>query len=120
MNKLTDLRRNQLVWVDFGSNVGSEQNGIRPAIVVQNDKGNKFSSTTIVVPITSQNKTKLPTHVKLSKTSQLVKPSVALCEQVKVISKERIVKTGALISDEDSVKIDNAVLISMGFVPANL
>lgn len=117
MNKFTDLHRNQLIWVDFGNNIGSEQNGIRPAVVVQNNKGNKFSSTTIVIPITSQNKTKLPTHVKLSENKQLNKSSVALCEQVKVISKERIIKVGNTINDKDSAKIDNAVLISMGFVP---
>ena len=117
MTKCTNLYRNQIVWVDFGNdNIGCEQNGIRPAIVVQNNIGNKHSTTTIVIPITSQAKANLPTHVLLSKDCGLAKESTALCEQIKVISKERIIKVGSAISSADIEKIDNAVLISMGVV----
>lgn len=115
MDKNTNLHRNQIVWVDFGkNNIGCEQNGIRPAIIVQNNVGNKHSTTTIVIPITSQAKANLPTHVQLSKDCGLAKESTALCEQIKVISKERIIKVGSDISSADIKKIDNAVLISMG------
>lgn len=111
------IRRGQLVWVDFGTGNGSEQGGIRPAVIVQNDVGNKYSPTTIVIPITSQQtKANLPTHVILDNTL-LEKKSMVLCEQVRIIDKKRVKSEIGYLPNEDIVRIDNALLISMGFVP---
>lgn len=110
------MKRGQLVWVNFGEKNGSEQGGVRPAVIVQNDVGNKYSPTTIVVPITSKLKTNLPTHVIL-KTQLLEKKSIALCEQMRVIDKKRIISEIGYLSNEEIILIDNALLISMGFIP---
>lgn len=110
------LKRGQLVWVDFGVGSGSEQGGVRPAVIVQNDVGNKYSPTTIVTPITSQSKTNLPTHVVL--TSDLLnRKSIVLCEQVRIVDKNRVKSEIGILPNEDIIRIDNALLISMGFIP---
>lgn len=91
---------------------GSEQHGVRPVIVVQNDKGNLHSPTTIVVPITSRDKHYLPTHVELS-TNIFKKKSKALTEQVMTISKDRLMGFIGTLSVSDMLEIDNALRISL-------
>ena len=113
------ISRGRLIWVDFGIGNGSEQSGIRPAVVVQNDIGNKYSPTTIVAPITSQqDKSKLPTHVLLE-TDLLNKKSTVLCEQIRIIDKKRVKSEIGSLPSEDIIRIDNALLISMGFIPCH-
>lgn len=87
-----DVRWGDICYVDFGKNEGSEQNGIRPAIIIQNDKGNTFSPTTIVASITSQEKKYLPTHVAIKPyQSGLEKASTIMFEQIRTIDKSRII-----------------------------
>lgn len=86
------IRRGDIYYADLRPVVGSEQGGIRPVLVIQNDTGNRHSPTVIVAAITSKmNKAKLPTHVELSaKRCQIVKDSVILLEQLRTIDKQRL------------------------------
>ena len=82
------VKRGDIFYADLGTVRGSEQGGIRPVLIVQNDIGNKYSPTVIVAPITSQDKTKLPTHVSLDMVnSGLPKKSTVMMEQVRTLDK---------------------------------
>ena len=96
--------------------VGSEQGGIRPVLIVQNDIGNKYSPTVICTAITSQiNKAKLPTHIELSvEKYALSKDSVVLLEQVRTIDKKRLREKLCHLDLEIMSKVDNALAISLG------
>ena len=109
------VRRGDLYYADLSPVVGSEQGGVRPVIVVQNDIGNKYSPTIIVAPVTSQmNKAKLPTHVKLNGNKYgLPKNSVALMEQLRTIDKTRLREKIGTFSAEIMSKIDEAIGISL-------
>lgn len=87
-----DVKWGDIVFVDFGKGIGSEQGGVRPAIVVQNNKGNSVSPCTVVVPVTSEEKHRIPTHITLYPNSDngLTKISTAMCEQIRTIDKSRI------------------------------
>jgi len=95
--------------------VGSEQGGIRPVIIIQNDVGNRYSPTVIVSAITSQiNKAKLPTHVEISSEEYgLNKDSVVLLEQVRTLDKRRLKEKIGHMTDEDMIKVDVALKISL-------
>lgn len=109
------MKRGQIYYVDFGEGVGSEQGGIRPAVVVQNDIGNKYSPTTIVAPITSRRgKKKIPTHFWLDKTAGLPRDSQVLLEQVRVVNKTRMIELVGEVSKSDQQGIDKALSISVG------
>ena len=86
------VKRGDLFYADLSPVVGSEQGGIRPVLVVQNDVGNKYSPTIIAAAVTSQiNKAKMPTHIEISaETYGLVKDSVILMEQIRTIDKKRL------------------------------
>ena len=106
--------RGEVYLVDFGQGFGSEQGGVRPAVIVQNNKGNKSSSTTIVVPITSkQTKARIPTHVRV-KDVCLPKRSLALAEQVVTIDKSKLIKKLGDIRLKSLLKIEVALVISLG------
>ena len=109
------VRRGELYYADLSPVVGSEQGGVRPVIVVQNDIGNKYSPTIIVAPVTSQmNKAKLPTHVKLKGNKYgLPKNSVALMEQLRTIDKTRLREKIGTFSADIMNKIDEAIGISL-------
>ena len=111
------IKRGEIYYADLSPVVGSEQGGIRPVLIIQNDVGNKFSPTVIVAAITSQlSKAKIPTHVELSaKEYNLPKDSVVLLEQIRTIDKRRLKEK---ISDLDKAKmraINLAILVSLGF-----
>ena len=86
------VKRGDLFYADLSPVVGSEQGGIRPVLIVQNDVGNKYSPTIIAAAVTSQiNKAKMPTHIEISaETYGLVKDSVILMEQIRTIDKKRL------------------------------
>ncbi|MBC8536166.1 type II toxin-antitoxin system PemK/MazF family toxin [Feifania hominis] len=111
-----NIKRGDIYYADLSPVVGSEQGGVRPVLIVQNDVGNKFSPTVIAAAITSQvNKAKLPTHIEIGGQSYgLQRDSVVLLEQVRTIDKKRLKeKMGHL--DEDSMqRIDGAISISFG------
>ena len=110
------VKRGEIYYADLSPVVGSEQGGVRPVLIVQNDVGNKFSPTVIAAAITSQReKTKLPTHIEVSsRTCGLARDSVVLLEQIRTIDKQRLKeKMGSL--DEGSMgKVDSALSISFG------
>ena len=117
--ELMDIKWGDVVFVDFTDNSrDSEQNGIRPAIIIQNDKGNEHSPTTIVASITSQDKRYLPTHVVVKPyQSGLNKVSTILMEQVRTIDKSRILsKVGHIETDWLKEKIKKSLTISFGVV----
>ena len=114
--KNIDVKWGDICFVDFGKNEGSEQNGIRPAIIIQNDKGNTYSPTTIVASITTQKKKHLPTHVVINPCqSGLKKISTIMFEQIRTIDKSRIVsKVGHIGMDRTEENIKKSLTVSFG------
>ncbi len=110
------IRRGELYYADLSPVVGSEQGGIRPVLVVQNDVGNKFSPTIIAAAVTSKiNKAKLPTHIELpSNLYGLNKDSVILLEQLRTLDKRRLREKIGELSFDTMNKVDKAILISLG------
>ena len=115
------IKRGDLFYADLSPVVGSEQGGVRPVIVVQNDVGNKYSPTIIVAPVTSQlNKAKLPTHVKLKGNEYgLPKNSVALMEQIRTIDKRRLREKIGSFNRDVMIKINEAIEISLDLTNNN-
>ena len=114
----TVYKRGDVVLVDLGDVVGSEQGGKRPCCVIQNDVGNKFAPTLIVAPITSKVfKKPMPTHVQLSQV-QYDTPNecVVLTEQIITIDKKRVIHTLFSLNDMDVIRVNKALMISMGLV----
>lgn len=113
--KYKHVDRGEIYWVDFGNTVGSEQSGKRPALVVQNDIGNYYSTTTIVVAITSQKKKPLPTHVSLKKNALngLQSDSTIVCEQIRTIDKSRLLNKIGEVDCEKQKEVNKAMTISL-------
>ena len=105
--------RGEIYNANLGKTRGSEQGGIRPVLIVQNDVGNKYSTTTIVCPITSQYKPNLPTHVKIN---SLLRPSIILCEQIRVIDIKEVYDEKLLyaLTKEEMEEVDKALKVSIG------
>jgi mRNA interferase MazF len=110
------VKRGDIFYADLSPVVGSEQGGIRPVLVIQNDVGNKYSPTVIVAAITSQiNKAKMPTHIELSgDVYGLSKDSVVLMEQIRTIDKKRLKEKIGHMDEENTKDIDEALRISFG------
>lgn len=108
------IRRGDIFYADLSPVVGSEQGGIRPVLIIQNDIGNKHSPTVICAAITSKmNKAKLPTHVEIdARRCQIVKNSVILLEQVRTIDKQRLKDQVCHLDKELMKKVDEALKIS--------
>ena len=111
------IKRGDMFYADLSPVVGSEQGGIRPVLIIQNDTGNKYSPTVIAAAITSQlNKSKLPTHIELdSEEFGLKSNSVVLTEQIRTIDKSRLKEKIGHINDEEVInKINSALGVSFG------
>ncbi|WP_035292365.1 type II toxin-antitoxin system PemK/MazF family toxin [Clostridium sp. KNHs214] len=110
------VKRGDIFYADLSPVVGSEQGGVRPVIIIQNDVGNKYSPTVIVAAITSQiNKAKLPTHVEISSEEYgLNKDSVVLLEQIRTLDKRRLKEKIGHMTDDDMEKVNQSILISIG------
>lgn len=110
------VKRGDIYYADLSPVVGSEQGGIRPVLVIQNDIGNKYSPTVIAAAITSKiNKAKMPTHIELSaKEYGLNKDSVILLEQIRTIDKKRLREKIGRIDDELMKSVNDALSISFG------
>lgn len=111
-------RRGEIYYADLSPVVGSEQGGVRPVLIVQNDIGNKFSPTVIVAAITSRiDKAKMPTHIELGASGHgLIKDSVILLEQIRTIDKKRLRERVGNLLPEDMQRVNDALLISLGFM----
>ncbi|WP_434643340.1 type II toxin-antitoxin system PemK/MazF family toxin [Thermoanaerobacterium thermosaccharolyticum] len=112
------IKRGDILYADLSPVIGSEQGGVRPVLVIQNDIGNKYSPTVIVSAITSQiNKAKLPTHVEINGTEYgLNKDSVILLEQIRTIDKKRLRKKIGHFDQEMMEKVNEALQISLGLI----
>ena len=109
------IRRGDIYYADLRPVVGSEQGGIRPVLIIQNDVGNKHSPTVICAAITSRmNKAKLPTHVELNpRRCDMVRDSVILLEQLRTIDKQRLKERICHIDEELQQEVDRALMISL-------
>lgn len=112
------IRRGDIFYADLSPVVGSEQGGVRPVLVIQNDIGNKYSPTVIIAAITSQiNKAKLPTHIEINgKQYGLPKDSVILLEQVRTIDKRRFIEKICKLDDEMMYKVNEGLKVSLGLI----
>ena len=110
------VKRGDIFYADLSPVVGSEQGGMRPVLLVQNDTGNKHSPTVIAAAITSQTgKARLPTHIELNAQSVgLSRDSVILLEQIRTIDKSRLRERMGKLDDTTMTKVDNAIAVSFG------
>jgi mRNA interferase MazF len=112
------VKRGDVFYADLSPVVGSEQGGVRPVLIIQNDIGNRFSPTVIVAAITAQiQKAKLPTHVEIeAKTHGMERDSVILLEQIRTIDKQRLTDKITHLDDDTMRKVDEALQISVGLI----
>ncbi|QUH18746.1 type II toxin-antitoxin system PemK/MazF family toxin [Alkaliphilus sp. B6464] len=112
------IKRGDIFYADLSPVIGSEQGGVRPVLVVQNDIGNRYSPTVIIVAITSQiNKAKLPTHVEIKSSDYgLPKDSVLLLEQIRTIDKRRLEEKIGHVTEDIMEKVNEALLVSLGLI----
>ncbi len=110
------VKRGDIFYADLSPVVGSEQGGVRPVLVVQNDVGNKYSPTVIAAAITSRiNKAKLPTHIEIEAAQYgLQKDSVVLLEQIRTIDKKRLREKIGRLDELQMVKVNDAISVSFG------
>ncbi|MCL2630416.1 MAG: type II toxin-antitoxin system PemK/MazF family toxin [Firmicutes bacterium] len=110
------IRRGELYYADLSPVVGSEQGGIRPVLIVQNDIGNKYAPTVIAAAVTSQlSKAKLPTHIELGHANGLPKDSVVLLEQIRTIDKARLQDKIGELNFDTMKRVNSGLMISLGF-----
>lgn len=112
------IKRGDIYYADLRPVVGSEQGGVRPVLIIQNDAGNRHSPTVICAAITSRmNKAKLPTHVELStKECDISKDSVILLEQIRTIDKQRLKEKVCHLDEKTLYRVDRALKISLELV----
>ena len=112
----TNVKRGEIYYADLSPVVGSEQGGVRPVLIVQNDTGNRHSPTVIAAAITSQmGKAKLPTHIELAAQSYgLPKESVILLEQIRTLDKRRLRERMGHAAEEVMGRVDTAIAVSFG------
>ncbi|MDO4604510.1 MAG: type II toxin-antitoxin system PemK/MazF family toxin [Helcococcus sp.] len=114
------IKRGDVFYADLSPVVGSEQGGVRPVVIIQNDTGNKYSPTVIAAAITSQtNKSNLPTHIIITGDINLPKNSVVLLEQIRTIDKRRLRDKVGELDNKVIKKIDNALYISLALDKEN-
>ena len=113
---MVNVRRGDIFYADLSPVVGSEQGGIRPVVIVQNDVGNRFSPTVIAAAITSQkDKARLPTHIQLNSLgSGLARDSIVLLEQIRTIDKRRLREHMGHADESVMNQVDSAIAVSFG------
>ncbi len=116
------IKRGEIYYADLSPVVGSEQGGIRPVLIVQNDVGNKYSPTVIAAAITSQKfKTNLPTHISVNADNcGLSKNSIVLLEQVRTLDKQRLKERMGTLENGDMSRVDRALSVSFGLAQTEL
>ena len=112
------VKRGDIFYADLSPVVGSEQGGIRPVLIVQNDVGNKYSPTVIAAAITSQRfKTQLPTHIQVdAQDCGLSKDSIVLLEQVRTLDKQRLKERMGNLGERDMIRVNRALSVSLGIL----
>lgn len=116
MKENWNYHRGDIYLVDLGTNIGSEQGGCRPVLLVQNDIGNHFGPTLIVAPVSSRywKKSKQPTHTLIEGIQNLSSPSVVLTEQLLNIDKVRVMKYLGKVPEDQMQNVNKAVMVSLG------
>lgn len=116
-----NIKRGEIYYADLSPVVGSEQGGVRPVLIVQNDVGNRYSPTVIAAAITSQrDKTELPTHIKVTaEGSGLQRDSIILLEQVRTIDKRRLKERMGSLDVGSMDRVDRALSVSFGLQGMN-
>lgn len=111
-----NIKRGDIYYADLSPVVGSEQGGLRPVLIVQNDIGNKYSPTVIAAAITSQrSKADLPTHIRINASNcGISKDSIVLLEQVRTLDKQRLKEKMGSLDDNTMNSIDKALSVSFG------
>ncbi len=116
---MTGVKRGDIYYADLSPVVGSEQGGMRPVLIIQNDVGNRYSPTVIAAAITSRlGKTKLPTHIDVNaQRAGLSRDSVVLLEQLRTLDKRRLKERMGRLDEEMMREIDTAIAVSLGLLP---
>ena len=116
----SQIRRGDIYYADLSPVVGSEQGGLRPVLIIQNDVGNKYSPTVIAAAITSRmSKTRLPTHIDIyAERAGLARDSVILLEQIRTLDKRRLRERIGHLDDEMMDRVNNAIAVSFGIMTA--
>ena len=109
------IKRGDIFYADLSPVVGSEQGGMRPVVIVQNDVGNRYSPTVIAAAVTSQvSKAKLPTHIEISAGHGLEKDSVILAEQIRTLDKKRLKEQIGCLDEQSLSQLNSALITSFG------
>ncbi len=120
MSVNNNIRRGDIFYADLSPVVGSEQGGVRPVLIVQNDVGNRYSPTVIAAAITSQiSKSKLPTHIQVHTDSGLAKSSIVLLEQIRTLDKRRLKDRMGHLDDATMTLVNDALSVSFGLSAEN-
>ena len=113
------VKRGDIFLADLSPSVGSEQGGIRPVLIIQNDKGNHYSPTVIIAAITSQGKPNIPTHIFLTvDSSGLHRDSIVMLEQLRTLDKSRLRNKIGSLSIKQMGEIDRGICVSLGICAA--
>lgn len=109
------IRRNEIYLANLGRTVGSEESGVRPVLIIQNDLGNKHSPTTIIVPITKrvERKYSIPTHIKIKPFGKMKYKAIIMAEQLKVIDKSRLINRIEILPEQYIKEVDKAIKIAI-------
>ncbi len=114
MTNQAEIKRGDIYYADLRPAIGSEQSGIRPVVVIQNNAGNHYSPTVIVASVTGRKKRRMPTHVKLYKQQGLRKISCVMLEQIRTIDRERLISYVGRLDKKSMSNIDTAIAVSVG------
>lgn len=116
------IKRGDIFYADLSPVIGSEQGGLRPVLIIQNDVGNKYSPTVIAAAITSRTgKSKLPTHIEIfAQSSGLIKDSVILLEQIRTLDKRRLKEKTGHLGESKMNEVDSAIAVSFGLSQGTL
>ena len=108
------IRRNEIYLANLGNTVGSEERGVRPVLIIQNDIGNKHSTTTIIIPITRriEERFAIPTHIRINKFGKMKYEATIMAEQIKVIDKKRLLHRIDILPEKYVEVVNNAIKIA--------
>lgn len=115
------IRRNEIYLANLGKTVGSEEKGVRPVLIVQNDIGNKHSPTTIIIPFTKRVETRniIPTHIKIKAFGKMKCKATIMTEQIKVIDKKQLIKRIDVLPEKYISEVDRAIGIAIDLQERN-
>ena len=118
---IPSIKRGDIFYADLSPVIGSEQGGLRPVLIIQNDVGNKYSPTVIAAAITSKTgKAKLPTHIDIyAEATGLLRDSVILLEQIRTLDKRRLKEKTGHLSPAKMSEVDNAIAVSLSLIGAS-